>query len=101
MVELGRSVPNFVESGLGPGKFILQDGEVYTAVLQHVTSKADSAILERVIRDLGRTGQVSLSSADLISILDENVLYWMGGDALDVVAFTLQVYRATCFTMFQ
>ena len=36
---------------------------------------ADSAILKRIIHDLGRTGQVSLSSADLISILDKYVLH--------------------------
>ena len=38
VVELSQSVPNFVESGLGPGKFFLRDGEVYAAVLQHITS---------------------------------------------------------------
>jgi len=87
VVELSQRVPNFVESGLGPGKFTLRDGVVYIAALQQIIFNADSAILERVIRDQGRTTQVTLSSQDLTSILDKYVLHWMGGDAFDGICF--------------
>ena len=43
---------------------------------------ADSANLERVIRDQGRTTQVVLSSQDLTSILQ-----WTGEDAFDGLCF--------------
>ena len=44
---------------------------------------ADSVILDKVIRDEGRTTLFSLLSGVLTSILDKYVLHWMGGDAFD------------------
>jgi hypothetical protein len=83
IVELGQRVPSFLKSGLGHGKFTLRDGVVYIAALQQIITNADSAILERVIRDQGRATEESLSFADLTSILKKYVLHWMGGDAFD------------------
>ena len=47
------------------------------AALQQIIFNVDSAILERMIRDQGRTTQVSLSSQELASLLYTHVLFWM------------------------
>ena len=49
---------------------------------------ADSAMLERVVRDPGRTTQVSLSSQELALLFDTYVLFGMTLSLL--LAFTLQ-----------
>jgi len=87
VLELSQRVPNFVEFGLGPGKFTLRDGVVYIAALQQIIFNADSVILEKVIRDEGR--KTRFSSGDLTSILDKYVLHWMGGDSFDGRCFHL------------
>ena len=60
---------------------------VYIAALQQIIFNADRSVLERMIRDQGRTTKVSLSSQDLTSILDKYVLQWMGEDAIDGLCF--------------
>ena len=47
----------------------------------------DVVKLSQSVPNFVESGQVSLSSADLISILDKDVLQWMGGDAFDCRCF--------------
>jgi len=67
---------------------------VYIAGLQQIIFNADSSILERVIRDQGRT-QVSLSARVSTSLLGQYVLRWTEETLSVVVAFALQGNTAT------
>ena len=80
---LRRGRPRAIESQISSSlvsdlKIVtLRDGVVYTAALQQIIFNADSAILERMIRDQGRTTQDSLSSQELAFFLYTHVLFWM------------------------
>ena len=65
---------------------------------------ADNAIFERLIREQGRTGQISLSPQDTTFILDKYGPHWMEGDGLCVAIlpfvmelFTLRRYGSFIF----
>ena len=81
-VRARQSILHFaVESGLGPESFSVEM-DLFTL------RNADSAILEKVVRDPGRTTQVSLSSQALALLLDTYVLFGMTLSL--ILAFTLQ-----------
>ena len=81
-------------------KFTFRDGLVYFTGLQQITFNANRANLERMIRDQGRSTQVSSSSQNLASILDRYVPEWMGEDAVDGFCFhSPRVQSHVCFAL--
>ena len=83
----------------GLEKFTLRDGLVFFTALQQVILQAGRAIIERMVRDPGRSTQVSSSSRNLTSILAKYVLEWMERPLSTVFAFILHGYRATYVPM--
>ena len=75
--------------------------QVLSASLDVYWLRFGSFSREKVIRDEGRTSQLSLSSGDFTSILDKYVLHWMGGGRIRwSMFFTLLEIKAMFVSKF-
>jgi hypothetical protein len=84
--EITKRVPSFASVDLSNSRFAFDDAVVYVAVLQDIIFGLSNVVLDRVFGQRAAANK-DLSSAEVVQLLDEYVLYWMAGDAFDGECF--------------